>query len=681
MSDALLSGVSGLQANQTMLDVAGNNLANVNTTAFKASRVSFAELLSETLQNASQPRDQVGGTNPVQIGSGVLVSRVDRDVTQGSMVTTGQPLDMAIEGGGYFVVNDGSMDLYTRNGSFAVDGQYYLVDPSTGYRVQRIGSEGVADGFQDVTSSHIRIPYDVPLPARATTAVTYVGNLSADEVDPTTMRLSGGVKYTKNDVSVNANTLLHEMDQANGLATGDVITISGTRRDGTLAGETFTVSADPVANVLNSIQRYTTGGGAPAVAGTLLSNLDQASGLAAGDTIRIQGTTRTGTAVDATYTLTGADTVNNLLTAIQAEYAGTSVSLVDGEVLLTDTVTGASQTALGLTYSGGGSLTLPASFTCTATGGDGSTVGDLMTAIELAFANPSDRTDRWSTSSLVNGDLNLTDSESGYSQTDITMTCSDAAALELPQYFTMVQCGGVTAKNTNIEIFDSQGIGHILSASFVKTDTENTWDLVLTGATGDVMLEDRRVQSLTFQPDGSYGGPGGASPDDPSFQVRFGNDPTNVVTINLDLGNVGEFNGLSQFGGVSTVTPNYQDGYNSGWLSSLSVSRDGTLVGLFSNGIRRNLAAVSLATFQNPAGLQSVGNNYFESSPNSGVAVATKALSGGAGEVRGGSLEKSNVNTAVEFVNLMQAQNGFQANARTIKTANDMLRELTDLIR
>jgi len=205
--------------------------------------------------------------------------------------------------------------------------------------------------------------------------------------------------------------------------------------------------------------------------------------------------------------------------------------------------------------------------------------------------------------------------------------------------------------------------------------------MVLTSATGDVMVEDRRVTGITFQPDGSFGGLGGATPDTAAFQVRFANDPTNVVAINLNIGSVGEFDGLSQFGGSSTVTPNYQDGYTSGWLSSLSVSRDGTLVGLFSNGIRRDLASICLATFQNPAGLQSAGNNYFESSPNSGVAVSTKALSGGAGEVRGGSLEKSNVNTAVEFVNLMQAQNGFQANARTIKTANDMLRELTDLIR
>jgi flagellar hook protein FlgE len=104
------------------------------------------------------------------------------------------------------------------------------------------------------------------------------------------------------------------------------------------------------------------------------------------------------------------------------------------------------------------------------------------------------------------------------------------------------------------------------------------------------------------------------------------------------------------------------------------------VVGLYSNGIRRDLASIMLATFQNPAGLQSAGNNYFVSSSNSGAANPTSAMLGGAGELRGGSLEKSNVNTAVEFVNLMQAQNGFQANARTIKTANDMLRELTQLI-
>jgi flagellar hook protein FlgE len=680
MSDALLSGVSGLQVHQTMLDVAGNNLANVNTTAFKASRVSFAELLSETLREASQPNAQIGGTNPVQVGSGVLVSRVDRDVTQGSMFTTGQPLDMAIEGGGYFVLNDGNRDLYTRMGSFAVDGQYYLVDPATGFRVKRIGSEGVADGFQSASNNAIRIPYDVPLPAKATTQITYTGNLSADQVEPTTNLLTSGIQYTKSGVSIGLGTLLSGLDQSAGLASGDTIAITGTRHNGSLVSSTLTISTDPTTNLLNSVQRYTVGGAA-ATGASLLSALDQASGLAAGDTIRIQGTDRDGTSVDTTYTLTGADTLNSLLAAISAAYAGATPSISNGEVLMTDAAAGASQTTLGLTYDGDGTLAVPESFTRTVTGGQGTTLGDLLTAIDLAFANPTDRTDHWSTASLVNGEISLTDSSSGYSRTDLNLACSNSDAIELPQHFTMISAGGESCKNTNIEIFDSQGIGHVVSASFVRTNQSNTWDLVLTGATGDVALEDRRVSGITFLPDGSFGGLGGTIPDSSSFQVRFASDPTNVRSIALNFGSVGEFNGLSQFGGTSTVTPNSQDGYASGWLSSMSVSRDGTVVGLFSNGIRRDLASICLATFQNPAGLQSAGNNYFESSPNSGVAVATKALLGGAGELRGGSLEKSNVNTAVEFVNLMQAQNGFQANARTIKTANDMLQELTNLMR
>ena len=171
MADALLAGVSGMKAHQKMIDVTGNNLANLNTTAFKTSRVRFSDLLSETLKDASQPTAAIGGSNPQQVGSGVKLASVDRDMSQGSLLTTGQPLDMAIEGAGYFVLNDGQSDVYTRVGAFAVDADFNLVDPGTGYRVQRIGQEGVDEGFQDPSSGDIRVPYDQALPARATTVV------------------------------------------------------------------------------------------------------------------------------------------------------------------------------------------------------------------------------------------------------------------------------------------------------------------------------------------------------------------------------------------------------------------------------------------------------------------------------------------------------------------------------
>jgi flagellar hook protein FlgE len=105
------------------------------------------------------------------------------------------------------------------------------------------------------------------------------------------------------------------------------------------------------------------------------------------------------------------------------------------------------------------------------------------------------------------------------------------------------------------------------------------------------------------------------------------------------------------------------------------------LVGVFTNGQKVNLATLQMATFQNPSGLNSVGNNYYETSANSGDPLNTQAQSDGAGSIVGGSLEQSNVDTATEFVNLIQAQNGYAANARTISVADQMLTDLTNLIR
>ncbi|MCE5279019.1 MAG: flagellar hook-basal body complex protein [Planctomycetaceae bacterium] len=677
MSNSLLSGISGLQAHQRMLDVAGNNLANVNTSAFKASRVTFAELLSQTLQEAGQPSATTGGTNPMQVGSGVQVASIDRNMNQGSLISTGQPLDMAIEGAGYFALNDGSRLVYTRVGGFAVDSQFYLVDPGTGNRVQRIGSEGVADGFQNASSNDIRIPYDVALPAKQTESLTFTGNLSAEESDPTTTILTSGTQYTKDGAVISADTLLAEVDQVSGLSTGDTISINGTRRDGSTVSSTFTATVGATTNLLSSLVGYTAGGVA-AVAATALSALDQADTLTVGETFTISGTDADGTSISRTYTYGAADTMATLLAEINAAYSGATATLVDGKILLTDDAAGASETTMTITYNGDGEFTLPTAFNRLVTGGAGSTIGDLLNAVTNAFADPSDPTARWSLASMSNGEIRMSDVSAGYSKTDLSLSCT-GATFELPNYFTLLSAGGNAIRNTNMEIYDSQGISHVLSAAFVRTDTSNTWDLVVTSLGGDVSLQDRRINGINFLSDGSFGGVSAA--DSSSFKITFANDPSNVRTLDINLGTIGEFDGLSQFGGSSTVAPSGQDGYAAGWLSNISVTREGVLVGVFTNGARRDLAALRIATFQNPAGLASVGNNYFEVSANSGEPVATKAMSGSAGAVRGGSMEQSNVDVATEFVNLIQAQNGFQANARTIKAANEMLQELTNLTR
>ena len=152
---ALQSAVSGLSSHQTWLDVAGNNLANLNTPSFKSSSVNFAELLSQTVKSASGPQGSLGGTNPQQLGSGVGVASIPRNMSQGNISSTGQDLDVAIDGEGFFVLSDGTQSLYTRMGSFGIDKNYNLVDPATGNKVQRTGTTGETEGFQTVLINEI----------------------------------------------------------------------------------------------------------------------------------------------------------------------------------------------------------------------------------------------------------------------------------------------------------------------------------------------------------------------------------------------------------------------------------------------------------------------------------------------------------------------------------------------
>ena len=121
MMRALFAGVSGLRNHQTRMDVIGNNIANVNTVGFKASRVTFKEAFSQLLESATRPLGGLGGINPIQVGTGMNVGSIDQLFTQGSLETTGQPLDLAIPGDSMFVLSNGSRQLYTRAGNFQLD--------------------------------------------------------------------------------------------------------------------------------------------------------------------------------------------------------------------------------------------------------------------------------------------------------------------------------------------------------------------------------------------------------------------------------------------------------------------------------------------------------------------------------------------------------------------------------
>ncbi|MBZ4663093.1 MAG: flgF [Caloramator sp.] len=127
MLRSLSSGVSGMKSNQIKMDVIGNNIANVNTIAFKGARVNFKDMLNQTLQGTSAPNENIGGTNAKQVGLGVSVASVDTNMNQGGLQPTGRATDFAIEGNGFFVVYNNVETKFTRDGSFTLDKNGALV--------------------------------------------------------------------------------------------------------------------------------------------------------------------------------------------------------------------------------------------------------------------------------------------------------------------------------------------------------------------------------------------------------------------------------------------------------------------------------------------------------------------------------------------------------------------------
>ena len=180
MMRSLFSGVSGLKNHQTRMDVIGNNIANVNTVAFKAGRVNFEDILSQTVEGARSPQTGgMGGVNPKQVGLGMGISSIDTLFTPGSLQSTDNPTDFAVQGDGFFMVSDGSQVYYTRDGAFKTSADGALVN-SNGFRLQ--GWMADTDGNIDSTQAlqNITIPVGAQMKPKATTQIAFEGNLDAN---------------------------------------------------------------------------------------------------------------------------------------------------------------------------------------------------------------------------------------------------------------------------------------------------------------------------------------------------------------------------------------------------------------------------------------------------------------------------------------------------------------------
>ncbi len=228
-----------------------------------------------------------------------------------------------------------------------------------------------------------------------------------------------------------------------------------------------------------------------------------------------------------------------------------------------------------------------------------------------------------------------------------------------------------TTVQTAITMYDSLGNAQDVTYSLTKVGA-NDWDLDVI-ANGITLINDAAV---TYDTTGVMTAP--AAPFTLSANPNTVNAtafPSWNSAVTFDL------SGVTQFGGSSTVTAPEQDGYAQGSLQSFQLGNDGTIMGVYSNGLRQPLGKLALASFNNPGGLEKAGSSTFRVGDNSGVAMVGEAGAGGRGVLNSGALEMSNVDLAEEFTGLIVAQRGFQANSRVITSSDEILQDLVNLKR
>jgi len=644
MSTSLFTGLSGLRSFETYLDVIGNNISNANTVGFRGSRDTFGDLLSLTISPGGSPTATVGGRNPAQIGLGVGIKSIDLNTNAGSLLATDRNLDLTIFGNGFFVVNDGAQDFYTRAGTFGFDASGQLVEIGTGYKVQ------------SATNSSIVVPPNSIAPPQATSNVSLKGNLPATVGGPLPEILE-----SQNPFSTGTAAEITSAAEPFALADGESFSIQvdgGTSQIVTLHAADFAaIGAATAAEVAAVINAQTTAVTATAAAGVLTLTSDT---IGSGSQLKLTD-------------INGAPAFNMGLSTVlvtgKQSLALATTDLNDLVDNLTDYVPGTDGIEVA------GSLSDGTQFAATFVYGpnppnNGQTLGDLVTFIQGQITDATVAFDPQS------GNITVTANDAGEAQYSLTLEDApgNTGASSFSESAFIVSQDGTDADevNTAITIYDRNGEAHVLTMTFTRVGT-SAWELTASLPPGVASMADDIVTNITFGTDGSLltAGGGSGTGGDPDIEIVFG--ATGSQTIDLDFGS--GIDGVTQFGGPATAQAISQDGFASGTLADVIVTENGNVNGVFTNGQSRTYGQIALASFSNPGGLKKEGGNMYSSSVNSGLAQIGGA-GGSGGVIQSGVLETSNVDLAEEFVRMIEAQRGYQASARIIRASEELLQSL-----
>lgn len=632
MLRSLTSGVSGVRSHQIMLDVVGNNIANVNTTGFKKSAVTFQDLLYETSRGATAPQADMGGINPMQIGLGTTVAAIETIHSQGPLQYTGNRTDIAVQGDGYFVLNDGTRNVYSRAGNFVLDGNGNIVQSGTGYTL--MGYELTVD--PDNPSRYIRgtrlvslnIPVGQKLSAKGTEVLGLQCNLDSRVNTYLPMGLTnsnfstianiGGQNYKISIAEGNGNNLLS-------------VSIGGTAYDLQLGGINTTTGLpklQDVSGVLGNTLHFDDDTGE-------LQLMDSSNNIVWSQ--QISGM------MD--YEVIYFKDSNNSLRPCLAEFTDKG----DGNMVLTvwgqDNSNAWTSFAEEIPINADGTFNIPSSGL--------SFTGNFSGGVSVRLNSTED-----------GKGLSISSSNDGGSTYEVAATLNQRTS---------------SIHSTKVDIYDSWGNPHTIEVAFEKIGAnEWRWRAWLPSEAG-IQLSNN-TGTIQFSSDGKLVA-GGTATVDLGFSLLGAEDATVKFDFSGESFGKNPIDGVTQFGSSFTTKAYYQDGYPMGVLQDFSISSDGVIVGVYSNGRTNALYSTSLAVFSNPSGLEKIGMTAFVPTANSGLPQLVVPGEGGAGTLAGGNLEMANVDLAEEFTRLIIAQRGFQASARVITTSDQVLDELINLKR
>ncbi|MEW6073621.1 MAG: flagellar hook-basal body complex protein [Planctomycetota bacterium] len=639
MTGSFLSALGGLRAHQSWIDVIGHNLANSNTPGFKSSRALFSDLLSVTRRPATPPTGNLGGTNPLQIGLGVQLAAVDRRLEQGGMNLTGRTFDLALLGRGYFALTDGTQNLYSRVGTFGLDASGNMVDMRTGYRVL------------DASGQTFSVDTSAVFPPRATTQMTFAGNLPAVVTGPLAEELTSSSSFTAGTAAQMTGTNAGPFDIPAGETWTMELVIDGGAPQAVSIPGSGPITAQEIADEINAQTEDVVAALSPT--GEIVLTTERA-GLSA--TIKVNAG-EAGKDLKETLGLVdfvqGSETPATEATDLN-DLAANRADYESGDVIdISGTDVDGSPVVSSFVY-----------------GVDGTTLGDLVAHIGDQFGQSTVTFDP------ATGQISILSDTLG--EADLSLSLGDGASQTgstdwATHFFAVTTNGtGPDTVTTSLEVFDSAGTSHILTFEFERQG-DGTWNMTTEVPASEGTVVDGAITGISFNENGSILTPTGGD-----IQVQFGT--LSSQTVALDFGTSGQFDGITQFGNAASLVADHQDGYGAGELASLQVDEQGVIEGFYTNGQTQELADVGVATFANEAGLEAMGDNYFRSTANTGQRILGAGTLNGAGEVVAGAIEASNVDTAVEFVHLIEAQRGFQANARVITVQDELLAEIVNVV-